>query len=474
MTQNSQLASTLWDLASRLRGTGEPLHTLDVLRCMLFLRYASSGSFRFGREADLLVTPAGSRWSYVQGSARDLAEVLGRACRELEDANPALAGTLAEVDFARIERWDGDRRDRILKQLIEGISRLPDLLEATQVGDLYDSLVMMVAESGRGGVSEMFLSAPLARLMVALLDARIGMRVCDPIAKAGRTLVACAAHALENRLDLTLHGQEPDHRLVALCKMNLLLRGARDVRIEPGNALHSPMLTNEGYLACYDRVISAPPINLAHWGAEDAAADPFRRFPIVPPRQNADYAYILHCLATLEDDGRAVILTDRGVLFRQGGSEEQIRRMLVEGDHFEAVISLPGGLLYGTHIPAALLVLRKRESTHRGNVLFAEIRHSGERRRRHDGLRWEDAEALTSAVLRFEEQGDMSKVVSLQEIAQNQWILNPALYLPRNISRTDVSLAEMIETIRTLEVERDDAILQMDDLVQELAAQLDL
>ena len=418
--------------------------------------------------------PARSRWSYLQLCDHDLAKTLAYACRELEDANPVLEGTLAEVEFARIERWDNDRRDRILKQLVEATSRLPVLEEVAQVGEIYDSLVMMLADNaGRGGDGEMFLSAPLARLMVTLLDLENGMLVCDPVCKAGRGLVACATHALENHLDLTLHGQEPYHRLIGLCKMNLLLRGARDVRIEAGNALRSPMLTRERELIRYDRVIAAPPINLAHWGAEDAVKDPFGRFPIVPPKQNADYAYILHCLAILREGGRAVILTDRGALFRQGG-EEQIRRMLVEGDHFEAIISLPGGLLYGTHIPAVLLVLRTGKSSRSGKVLFAEVRHSGERRPRHEALQVADIESIKSSALLFQDQSDVSRVVDLEVIARNQWILNPTLYIPRNVSRADIDPVEMTEAIRALEAERDEATTRMDDLVQELAERLDL
>jgi type I restriction enzyme M protein len=400
-------------------------------------------------------------------------KALGRACKELEDANPVLEGTLTTVDFVRIERWDNDRRDRILKQLVAGTSGLPELEEVTQVGEIYDSLVTILAENaGRGG-GEMFLSVPLARLMVALLNPGNGMLVCDPVCNAGRALVACATLATENHLDLTLHGQEPYDRLIGVCKMNLLLRGAGDARIEAGNALRSPMLARERELIRYDRVIAAPPINLAHWGAEDAAKDPFGRFPIVPPKQNADYAYILHCVAILREGGRAVILTDRGVLFRQGG-EEQIRRMLVEDDRFEAIIGLPGGLLYGTHIPSVLLVLRKGKSPRSGKVLFAEIRHSSVRRVRHQALRSEDIESVKASVLLFREQEDMSRIVDLGRIARNQWILNPALYIPHNVSRTDIDLVEMTEAIRVREAERDEAISRMDDLVQELAERLGL
>jgi type I restriction enzyme M protein len=392
----------------------------------------------------------------------------------LEQANPDLQGAVIGVDFTQIEPWDSGRRDRILKQLVEGMSGMPPLSSARLVGEGYDHLVTMFAErTGKGENGELFLSIPLARLMVDLLDPRDGMWVCDPVCRAGRALVACAAEAEERRIDLTLHGQEQSSQLVGLCKMNLLLHGAGEVKIDRGNALRSPILASSGDLVRYDRVITAPPINLQHWGAEDAAADPFHRFPVVPPKHNADFAYILHALAILEDGGRAVVLTDRGVLFRQGG-EERIRQVLLEADNLEAIVGLPGGLLYGTHIPATLLVLRKGTSARRGKVLFAELHRSAERKSRNEALRFEDAEALREVVLGFVSRPDLSVVVDTDAVSRNQWNLSPSRYLPQRAVSAVMDPRDAIDSIRVTEAERDEAASRVDALIQELTARLNL
>lgn len=148
--------------------------------------------------------------------------------------------------------------------------------------------------------------------------------------------------------------------------------------------------------------------------------------------------------------------------------------MLVQDDHFEAVIGLPGGMLYGTHIPATLLVLRKGRSPRSGRVLFVEVRHSNERRSRHEALRSEEIDAITLCVQRFEELEGVSRVVDLHEIARHQWILNPAVYIPRQVSREDVDLVETTEMIRVLEAERDETASRVDELLRELAEQIDL
>jgi hypothetical protein len=58
MMRSDHLASLLWDLVSSLRSTDDPLLPLDVVRCLLFLRYASSDFLLLGREKHPLVVPA--------------------------------------------------------------------------------------------------------------------------------------------------------------------------------------------------------------------------------------------------------------------------------------------------------------------------------------------------------------------------------------------------------------------------------
>src|SRR5262249_24348876 len=154
--------------------------------------------------------------------------------------------------------------------------------------------------------------------------------------------------------------------------MNLVMHGILDARIELGDTLRAPKLLTESgdRLRRFDRVILDPPFSLRDWGAEQADKDPFRRIPKVPPKDMADFAFVLHCLATLEEGGRAVILVPQGVLFRTG-SEQQIRRMLVQDDRVEALIGLAGNLLFHTRIAPVILVLRNGKPEERqGKVLF--------------------------------------------------------------------------------------------------------
>src|SRR6185503_18429019 len=151
-----------------------------------------------------------------------------------------------------------------------------------------DWFIAKSAEQGGKASGEFFTPPSVLRLMVELLDLRDGMRVCDPACRAGGALTQCAQYASEKRIRIELHGQEWSDRVWRLCKMNLVLHGIHGARIEPGDVLRSPKLIEGGHLIRYDRVITAPPFSRSNWGAEEAANDPFARFPLIPPKDMAD------------------------------------------------------------------------------------------------------------------------------------------------------------------------------------------
>ena len=76
-----------------------------------------------------------------------------------------------------------------------------------------------------------------------------------------------------NPKNLTLHGQDKNLGTWAICKMNMLLHGLPDARIEKGDTIRDPKLLHEGELILYDRVIANPPFSLDEWGREVAEGD---------------------------------------------------------------------------------------------------------------------------------------------------------------------------------------------------------
>ena len=112
-----------------------------------------------------------------------------------------------------------------------------------------------------------------------------------------------------------------------------------------------------------------PPFSLEKWGSEAAETDKFARFRRgIPPKTKGDYAFILHMIETMKPKtGRMAVVVPHGVLFR-GSSEGKIRQKLVEENLLDAVIGLPEKLFFGTGIPAAVLVFRKRQAGRQRDV----------------------------------------------------------------------------------------------------------
>ena len=119
-----------------------------------------------------------------------------------------------------------------------------------------------------------------------------------------------------------------------------------------------------------------------------------------PPASYGDYAFILHILASLADDGRAGIVCPQGVLFRgqpeikeetgdfdpkgnpkirrrKADDEHLIRRALLDSRLIDTVISLPLNVFYGAGVPACLLILRRQRPVERRDkvLLIYAARH---------------------------------------------------------------------------------------------------
>jgi type I restriction enzyme M protein len=117
-----------------------------------------------------------------------------------------------------------------------------------------------------------------------------------------------------------------------------------------------------------------------------------------------------------------------GVLFR-GSSEKAIRKGILEDDLLEAVIGLPAALFYGTGIPACLLIINKNKPVERVNkVLFINGELEFEEGKNQNKLRQQDIEKIVDTFEHYREIKRYSKIVHLDEIAENDYNLNIRRY----------------------------------------------
>jgi len=229
-----------------------------------------------------------------------------------------------------------------------------NLSEPDMLGRAYEYLIEKFADDAGKKGGEFYTPRMVVRLIVELLQPKERMRICDPTCGSGGMLIDWA-HFLErhnqNPKNLSLFGQEKNLGTWAICRMNTLLHGFSDARIEKGDTIRDPKLRDGDGLMLFDRVIANPPFSLDEWGRDVAEHDPYGRFRFgVPPKTKGDLAFVQHMIATTNRTGMVGVVMPHGVLFRSG-AEGDIRKGILQQDLLEGVVGLPTNLFYGTGIP---------------------------------------------------------------------------------------------------------------------------
>jgi len=430
---------------------------------------------------DIPVVPEGYLWDDLRAVNDNIDQALNQAFDALTEENPELQG-LFRADYIAADALNDYRLGKLVEHLntydLDRDSVPPDML-----GEAYMDLVRYFAEEEGKSGGQFFTPPQIVNLCVRLVDDfDDGMSFHDPTVGSGGMLIEAARYYREdqepsgNPSHLNFTGQEINPDIAAIARMNLSI-SALDSEIEREDSLSSPRFTDGDELERFDRVLANFPFS-ANWAKDELQDDPYNRFDWhekLPRADRGDYAFIMHMVEQLKapergDDsgGKAAIVIPHGVLFRK--HEQRYREPMLENDMIEAIVGLPENLFQNNSIPAAVLVLNTDKSTERANevqfvhadeAFYEELSNQNE-------LTDEGIAHIVDNVRDWTTEERVSRTVGLNEIQENDYNLNIALYVDTTEPEEDIDVLDELATLRELQAERDEIEVQMSQHMEAL------
>ena len=472
----AELTNHLWSAADILRGSVDANEFRQPIMTLLFLKRLND---QFEEKAESLEKKLGNKkaawedpdyhaffvpkeayWKEIRDSFENIGEKVDSVCTILEHNNQQLEGVLTNTSYNDKKRFPDD----VLLQLVTHFNkkrlRNSDLENEDIFGQSYEYLLAQFADSAGKSAGEFFTPREVVNLMIEILKPKEGMKICDPTCGSGGMLIWSRKYIEEhhqNPQNVTLHGQERNYGNYGMCKMNMILHGIENFRIEHENTITNPLLVENGKLIKYDLVIANYPFSM-EWNPSIAQNDAYHRFALGSPSKSyADFAFIQHMYSILNNDGRAAIISSQGVLFR-GSQEEKIRTSLVENDVIEGIIALPANLFFATGIPACILLLNKNKPKERKNkIIFIYAANDFGKGKTRDILRQEDISKILNCLKNFEYVEHYCHVADINEIKEKDFDLNVLKYVDISEPEKIIDIQQVINELKELEVNSKEA-----------------
>ena len=488
MSKAQDVSSQLWSMANELRGTMDASEYRNYILGFMFYRYLSEKQEKYLIDNDIFDQVEGKSINdlYRQDAVgddlkdylEDISGALGYAIapedtwttlmEKIHDSKAnaedfqnifdhfeenAQLNSFAEKDFRGVFADVNLNNSRLgnnlatrTKALIATAKMVNDFDYFDEnghdiLGDVYEYLIKQFASNAGKKAGEFYtpheVSKVLAKLVAANMDLnQESFSIYDPTMGSGSLLLTVRDEIPNGRQKgrVRFYGQELNTTTYNLARMNLMMHGVDYGNMTLRNADTLAMdwpdgLDQDGVDRphFFDAVVANPPYS-QKWDADSSKLkDPrFKDYGALAPKGKADYAFLLHSLYHLEQNGTMAIVLPHGVLFR-GATEGKIRKALLEKGQIDAIIAMPAGLFYSTGIPTIVMVLKK----HRDNrdVLFIDASKGFEKGKNQNILRDQDIAKIIETYKKRQDVDKYAHLATMDEIKENEFNLNIPRYV---------------------------------------------
>lgn len=379
-------------------------------------------------------------------------------------------GLFSEINLAsdKLGRKYPDRNAKlcsIISEIARGMALFST--DVDTLGDAYEYLIGQFAAGSGKKAGEFYTPQQISSILsaIATLDSqepktgpRKRMESVLDFACGSGSLLLNVRHRMGPHGIGKIFGMEKNITTYNLARMNMLLHGVKDTEFE---IYHGDTLTNDWDMLRetnpakkprFDAVVANPPFSY-RWEPGEAMSEDMRfKNYGTAPKSAADFAFLLHGLHYLKDDGVMAIILPHGVLFR-GGVEERIRRKLLDDGHIDTVIGLPANLFYSTGIPVCILVLKKCKKP--DDVLFINAAEQFVKGKRQNQLTEEHIDRIVATYQKRPKTIERyARRVAMKEIVANDYNLNISRYVSTAEDEAEIDLAathrELVEIEKKL------------------------
>lgn len=489
--EREELHKAIWSIADDLRGSVDGWDFKQYILGIMFYRYISENitnyinegerkagdtSFDYAKLKDSEAEPERNNLVKEKGffilPSELFANVVKRA-REDENLNETLEkifnniensakGAESEDDFSglfddidvnsnKLGATVGKRNEKLVK-ILEGIAGIDlgkyqdNTIDA--FGDAYEFLMSMYASNAGKSGGEFFTPQEVSELLtrLAIVGKKSINKVYDPACGSGSLLLKSAKILGKENVRNGFFGQEINLTTYNLCRINMFLHdiGYDKFDIACEDTLISPQHWDD---EPFEVIVSNPPYSIK-WAGDDNAVlinDPrYSPAGVLAPKSKADFAFIMHSLSWLATNGTASIVCFPGILYR-GGAEQKIRKYLIDNNFVDCIIQLPDNLFFGTSIATCIMVLKKSKKDN--NTLFIDATNYCVKVTNNNKLTDENINDIVELFTNREDKEHITKLVSNEEIAENDYNLSVSTYVEKEDTREKIDIVKLNKEI---------------------------